>query len=75
MEARRTIRDGWYEMQREYLEKQFRYMVRVTLQIKDNGIGKFDYDLAGERAKRGLNEPSGYPNEGNHIAIFECPIK
>ena len=55
--------------------KQFRYMLHVTLQIKDNGIGQIDYNIAGERSQRGLTEPSGYPNEGNHIAIFECPLK
>lgn len=50
-------------------------MLRVTMQIKDNGIGQVKYDIAGERNERGLTEPSGYPNEGNHIAIFECPLK
>ena len=50
-------------------------MLHVTLQIKDNGIGIIDYDIAGERSQRGLTEPTGYPNEGTHIAIFECPLK
>ena len=54
--------------------KQFRYLLRVTLQIRDRGIGLIDYPIELERVQRGLTAYE-YPNEGNHIAIFECQLK
>ena len=50
---------------------QFRYLLRVILQIRDRGIGIIDYPIEEERLSRGLKAQE-YPNEGNHIAIFEC---
>lgn len=44
------------------------------MQIKDDGIGTFEYETDLERRSRDLNQDS-YPNSGNHIAIFECELK
>ena len=71
----RTVRDGWHQMKTEMFAKQFRYLLRVTLQIKDNGIGEVTSKIVNERAQRDLSEHEEYPNEGNHIAIFECQVK
>jgi len=48
--------------------------LRVTLQIRDNGIGVFKWPVENERKLRGLTD-SEYPNSGNHIAVFECQLK
>ena len=51
-----------------------RYILRVTLQIKDDGIGHIEWPVWRERTERGLTAEE-YPNAGNHIAIFEVEIK
>ena len=61
-------------MRSEIRSKQFRYLLRVTLQIRDGSIGKIDYSVDSERKERGLLADE-YPNAGNHIAIFECQLK
>ena len=48
--SERIVRDGWHQLKQEMLAKQFRFMLRVTLQIKDNGIGEVEYNSNGERA-------------------------
>ena len=37
-------------------------------------MGKFSHGSHQERTRRSLNADN-YPNEGNHIAIFECQLK
>ena len=54
--------------------KQFRYLLRVILQVRDRGIGLINYPIEEERRVRGIKAYE-YPNEGNHIAIFECQMK
>ena len=61
-------------MQADYRLQQMRYLLRVTLQLKDDSIGNIKYDISSERKQRGLIKDN-YPNEGNHIAIFECQLK
>ena len=70
----REIKEGWLQMKNEMLQKQFRHILRVTLQFKDESLGSFEWSADQERAKRGLNADS-YPNSGHHIAIFECELK
>ena len=40
----RRVRDGVHALKREMLMKQFRWSLRVTLQMKDGVLGKFDWD-------------------------------
>ena len=61
-------------MKREYMAKNMRYVLRVTLQVKDEGLGPIEWPIWRERTERGLTAEE-YPNAGNHIAIFECEIK
>ena len=68
------MREGWHLMRAENLKNQFRYMLRVTLQITDGGIGKINYDVDSERKSRDLMAEK-YPDSENHIAIFECELK
>ena len=72
--AERRLREGIHTLKNEMTAKQFRYLVRVTLQIKDEGIGKIEHRSDEERQARGLKDVE-YPNRGNHIAIFECQLK
>ena len=61
-------------MRREHGYKNMRFILRVTLQLKDDSIGKIDWPAYRERTERGLTAEA-YPNAGNHIAIFEVEIK
>ncbi len=70
----REVKEGWLKIRKEMLAKQFRYLLRVTLQFKNESLGTIKYAKNQERTRRGLNEEK-YPNEGNHIAIFECQLK
>ena len=42
-ETERVVREGWHKMRTEIMAKQFRYLLRVTLQLKQNCIGEIDY--------------------------------
>ena len=61
-------------MRKEMHAKQFRYMLRVTLQMTKSSLGSFSNKIDQERKRRDLNAEE-YPNFGNHIAIFECDLK
>ena len=50
----RRIREGIHLLRKEMLSKQFRFLIRVILQIKNDGVGNFEYDADLERLNRGL---------------------
>ena len=61
-------------MRNEYMIKDMRFILRVTLQLYDDSIGQIEWPAWKERTQRGLTAEA-YPNAGNHIAIFEVEIK
>ena len=73
---KREIEEGHLKLKKEFLSHNFRYLLRVTLQMKDGSLGAIspEQSISKQREQRGLVEES-YANEGNHIAIFECELK
>ena len=61
-------------MRKEHMIKNMRFILRVTLQMKDDSIGQIEWPAWKERTERGLTAEA-YPNAGNHIAIFEVEVK
>ncbi len=40
----RKVREGVHTMAREFEAKQFRYLLRVTIQCKDGSLGKVEWN-------------------------------
>lgn len=66
------MRDKGRQMKKDYSEKGFRFVLRITIQMLDNSLG--DYKYGEEEERKDLQKAGVEKSSGNHIAIFECQL-